>query len=81
VEWLGKAEQVSSVNRAQHYPVLLQLLQKDPLLPELSHEQCWVCSERVNVRKGDIVAPEQLERGVRVNGRAEIAISMKPPHQ
>lgn len=43
----------------------IQMLQRDPLLPELRYEWCWVCSGRRKLRRGNIVLYSSWERGVR----------------
>lgn len=58
---------VTSVSGAQKCPTSaeqLQLLQRDPPLPELHQEQ-QVCSERVDLRKGTPLCYSSWERGVR----------------
>lgn len=54
----------------------LQLLQWDPLLPELRHEWCSVCSERADLKKNCYVATaEREEREICENRPAGIKVS------
>jgi len=61
--WGGLCEQDQQCPMSEQSQ--LQLLQKDPPLPELSHEGHWVSSGKADVREGKLLHNSTWERGMR----------------